>query len=67
VTNDGNATHHPKFGECLHKRLKALGVESCYWADNVECENKRYQGWQGPTRFVCDKMGVALPEAGENP
>lgn len=58
----GNATHHPKFGEHLHRRLKELGVESYYWADNVKCENPRYHGWPGVTRFVCDKMGVTPRE-----
>jgi hypothetical protein len=58
----GNATHHPKFGERLHKRLKELGAESYYWADNVKCEQPRYDGWSGVRRFVCDKMGVELPE-----
>jgi acetyl esterase/lipase len=58
----GNATHHPKFGEHLHKRLKELGVESYYWADNVKCEKRRYDGWSGVRRFVCDKMGVEVSE-----
>ncbi len=57
-----NATHHPKFGEHLHKRLKELGVESYYWADNVPCEEPRYNGWTGIRRFVCDKMSVELAE-----
>jgi hypothetical protein len=52
----GNATHHPKFGEHLHERLTELGVESYYWADNVRCEEDRYHGWPGITRFVCDKL-----------
>ncbi|MFW6106621.1 MAG: alpha/beta hydrolase [bacterium] len=60
--DSGNATHHPKFGEYLHKRLKELGVESYYWADNVKCEEPRYDGWAGVRRFVCDKMGVEIPE-----
>ena len=58
----GNATHHPKFGEHLHKRLKQLGVESYYWADNVKCDEPRYDGWAGIRRFVCEKMGVELAE-----
>ena len=65
ATDASNATHHPKFGEHLHKRLKALGVESYYWADNVPCANRRYHGWPGVQRFVCDKLGVALPEPQE--
>jgi hypothetical protein len=48
----GNATHHPKFGEHLHKRLKELGVESYYWADNVKCEEPCYDDWSGTQRFV---------------
>ncbi len=59
AADKGNATHHPKFGEHLHKRLQDLGVESYYWADNVECEKQRYHGWAGITRFVCDKLLVA--------
>jgi len=51
-----NATHHPKFGEHLHKRLKELGVESYYWADDVPCENPRYHGWPGVKNFVQDKL-----------
>ncbi len=43
----GNATHHPKFGEYLHKRLQELGVESLYWADNVSTGDDTYDGWQG--------------------
>jgi len=52
----GNATHHPKFGEYLQKRLTELGVESYYWADNVRCEERRYNGWSGVAHFVCDKL-----------
>ena len=62
AVDGSNATHHPKFGENLHKRLKELGVESYYWADNVKCHNDRYEGWLGVARFVCDKMGVPLRE-----
>jgi len=62
ATDGSNATHHPKFGEHLHKRLKELGVESYYWADNVKCDNPRYHGWPGVPRFVCDQMGVKLSE-----
>ncbi len=52
----GNATHHPKFGEHLHRRLSEIGVESYYWADNVKCEEERYNGWPGVARFVSDKL-----------
>ncbi|MFP4069930.1 MAG: alpha/beta hydrolase [Opitutales bacterium] len=45
--NTGNATHHPKFGEHLNKKLQELGVESLYWADNVSSGDKAYDGWQG--------------------
>jgi hypothetical protein len=62
--DSGNATHHPRFGEHLHKRLKELGVESYYWADNVKCDEPRYHGWSGVKRFVCDKMGVETNENG---
>ena len=55
----GNATHHPKFGENLHKRLKKLGVESWYWADNVRCENPRYDRFSGQAPFVIDHL---MPE-----
>jgi len=54
--DDSNATHHPKFGEYLHRRLKALGVASWYWADNVKCENARYHGFRGQADFVMDHL-----------
>lgn len=54
--DDGNATHHPKFGEHLHQRLRELGVKSWYWADNVQCENERYHGFGGQDEFVIDHM-----------
>jgi hypothetical protein len=57
-----NATHHPKFGEHLYGRLKQLGVESHFWAENVKCEEPRYGGWAGVRRFVCDKRGVEISE-----
>lgn len=56
ATGPGHATHHPKFGEHLHRRLKGLGVESHFWADDVRCETARYHGWEGSTRFVCDHL-----------
>ncbi len=56
VSEGGNATHHPKFGEHLHKRLKELGVESYYWADNVSSGVPRYDGWAGVALFTLDKL-----------
>ncbi len=47
VDKGGNATHHPKFGEYLHKRLKELGVDSLYWCDNVPSGHKTYDKWVG--------------------
>ncbi|MFP4056791.1 MAG: alpha/beta hydrolase [Candidatus Brocadiia bacterium] len=67
VAQGGNATHHPKFGEHLHRRLQELGVESYYWADNVKCENPRYHGWAGTKRFVCDKLLGPDWEQGRQP
>ncbi len=52
----GHATHHPKFGEMLHKKLRELGVESHFWADDVKAENPRYHGWPGVSMFVKDKL-----------
>ncbi len=51
-----HATHHPRFGEMLHKRLRELGVESHFWADDVRAENPRYHGWPGVRNFVLDKL-----------
>lgn len=56
ATDQGNATHHPKFGEMLHERLNDLGVESHFWADNADAENPRYNGWPGVHFFVTDKL-----------
>jgi acetyl esterase/lipase len=56
VPEGGNATHHPKFGEHLNQRLRALGVESYYWADNVRCDRERYHGWAGVKSFVQDNL-----------
>jgi acetyl esterase/lipase len=59
----GNATHHPKFGENLCKRLDELGVECHYWAGTqygkegyVKADNPRYHGWGGVKNFVGDKL-----------
>ncbi len=59
----GNATHHPKFGENLCKRLRELGVECHYWAGTqygkegyVKADNPRYHGWGGVKNFVGDKL-----------
>jgi hypothetical protein len=38
-----------------------VGVESCYWADNVKCEKPRYHDRPRVRRFACDKTGVRLP------
>ncbi len=56
ATDGGNATHHPKFGEHLCKKLKELGVECTYWADDVKNANKRYHGWGGDATFICDHL-----------
>ena len=56
VSEGGNATHHPKFGEHTARRLRELGVEVYYWADDVTCDDPRYNGWSGFTRFVKDKL-----------
>ncbi len=54
--DSGHATHHPKFGEMLCRRLRELGVECYYWADNVRCHEKRYDRWHGVHIFVKDKL-----------
>jgi acetyl esterase/lipase len=56
VSEGGNATHHPKFGEYLDKRLTEVGAESYYWCDNVPEETKRYNGWVGYALFCLDKL-----------
>jgi acetyl esterase/lipase len=56
VSEGGNATHHPKFGEYLHKRLQELGVDSIYWCDNVPSGHKTYDGWQGVYFYSLHKL-----------
>jgi acetyl esterase/lipase len=69
VSEGGNATHHPKFGEYTYKRLKEVGhPEVYYWADNVDSGHKRYNGWVGFALFTLDKLNpdwVAEKEARE--
>jgi hypothetical protein len=55
-SGDSNATHHPKFGEHLHKRLQELGVPSWYWANNVPEASGRYNGWMGHFKFLDDHL-----------
>ena len=52
----GNATHSPLFGEHLRDRLKELGVEVWFRADNVKCDNSRYDGAKGNQNFVVDHL-----------
>jgi acetyl esterase/lipase len=69
VSEGGNATHHPKFGEYTYKRLKEVGhPEVYYWADNVDSGHERYNGWVGFALFTLDKLNpdwVAEKEARE--
>ncbi len=52
----GHATHHPRFGEMLARRLEELGVECYFRADDVPCDEPRYRGWEGSGRFVRDHL-----------
>ncbi len=56
VSEGGNATHHPKFGEHTAKALKKAGVEVYYWADDVHSGTDRYNGWVGFALFTLDKL-----------
>jgi hypothetical protein len=58
LTGEGRnyATHHPKFGEHLHKRLRELGVPCWYWADNVREASGKYHGWTGSAKFLVDQL-----------
>jgi hypothetical protein len=54
--NPGNATHSPLFGKHLRDRLQELGVEVWFRADNVKCENPRYDGARGNLNFAVDHL-----------
>lgn len=56
ASDGGNATHHPKFGEHMYKRLQELGVKSWYWCDDVRDHAGPYAVHQGNIQFLKDQM-----------
>lgn len=51
----GNPTHHPRFGEMLHKRLQEVGAES-YFFYGEQDETEPYGTWWGAKKFFLDKL-----------
>lgn len=54
--------HHPKFGFLLKEKLDAIGVECILKLREDYPEGAQSQAVRDQVRFLCEKLGVAVPE-----